>query len=140
MDNEKKIIKLLINKENTIDEELILFEELPDDEDMVLLEMTVEGQKISCTSDNFFSALIGLRNELEEKGIQILCNGAAKNVYPSPMQLSMGYGRKAYKMYLGQQARNSDTVDIFEREEDLKFTNIEEQSKFYGEWIKSIMG
>ncbi|MDD7793076.1 hypothetical protein [Clostridium sp. 'White wine YQ'] len=140
MDGEKKKIKLLTNKADTIDEELIIFKESPDDQDMVLLEMTVEGQKISCSSDNFFAALIDLRSELEKRGIQILCNGAAKNVYPSPMQLSMGYVKKAYKIYLGQQARNSETVDIFEYEEDLMFTSIEKQSKFHDEWIKSIMG
>lgn len=140
MDNEKKVIKLLINKINTINEELVLFEESPDDEDMVYLEMTINGQKIGCKSENFFLALLELRKELEKKNTQIMCIGAAKNVYPSPMQLSMGYGRKAYKLFIGQQARNIDIVDIFEYDEDLNFVNIEEQSKFHSEWIKSLMG
>lgn len=107
---------------------------------MVLLEITVDCQKVSYKSENFFYALMNLRKELENKNIQIICNGAAKNIYPSPMQMSMGSGKTAYKLCMGKQARNSDVVDIFDCDEDLEFANIEEQSKYYAEWLKSIMG
>lgn len=89
---------------------------------------------------NFFSALQVLRGELEKKDIQLECNGAAKNVYPSPMQMSMGSGRKAYKLCMGQQAKISDVVDIFDYEEGLDFVYMEDQSKYYAEWLKSVMG
>jgi hypothetical protein len=90
--------------------------------------------------ENFFSALLALRSELEKEKIQIVCNGSAKNVYPSRMQLSMGTGRKAYKLSIGQQAKNSNMVDIFDCDEELEFVDIDEQSKYYSEWLKSIMG
>jgi len=140
MDIEKKNIKLLIGKESTIFEDLVLYEEAPDDEDVVLIELNIDTQKISIKGENFFSALQELRGELEKKGIQIVCNGAAKNVYPSPMQMSMGSGRKAYRLFIGQQASNSDVVDIFDYEEGLDFVKIKEQSKYYAEWLKSVMG
>ena len=140
MDIERRIVKLLMKEEKLVFADLVLYEEAIDDEDMVLLEITVEGQKISYKSENFFSALVNLREELEKKNIQIICNGAAKNIYPSPMQMSMGDGRTAYKLCMGKQARNSDVVDIFDYDEDLEFANIEDQSKYYAEWLESIMG
>ncbi|WBW96083.1 hypothetical protein [Oceanirhabdus sp. W0125-5] len=140
MDAERKIIKLLINEVNIINEELILYEEAPDDEEMVLLEITVDGHKISFISDDFFTALTALRRELKKKNIKIICNGAVKNVYPSAMQSSMSYGRKAYKLFLGKQAKLADVVDIFEYEEGLEITDVDEQSKFFDDWINSLKG
>lgn len=140
MEGEEKFIKFLIDKDKIVKENLILFEEAPDDEDMVLLEVEINGEKFSCKSDNFFLALQSLREELQKKNIQILCNGSAKNVYPSPMQLSMGSGRMAYKLRIGQQATKEDIVDIFDYEEGINIVEFDEQSKFYSEWLKSIMG
>lgn len=140
MEIEKKTVKLMLNRERPIFEDLFLYEEAPDDEDMVLIETTIDGQKFIYKSENFFSALHALRKEFETINIQIVCNGAVKNIYPSPMQMSMGSGRKAYKLSMGQQAKNSDVVDIFDYEEGLDFVNIEEQSKYYAEWLKSVMG
>lgn len=138
MDIEKKIIKLLINEKELICTNLFLYEELIDD-DMVTLEIKIDNQKKSYKSENFFSALFNLRKDLEEKNIQILCNGAAKNIYPSPMQMSMGSGRIAYKLYLGKPARISDVVDIFDYDENLEFVKIDEQAKNYSKWLKSVM-
>ena len=53
------------------------------------------------------------------------------------MQFSMGNTRNAYKTYLGQQARMSDWIDIFDYEEGLEFVRIDEQFKFNSEWVKS---
>ncbi len=139
MDIERKIIKLLMKEGNIVFADLVLYEEAIDDEDMVLIEVMVDCKKNSYKSENFFLALLNLRRELEKENIQVICNGAAKNIYQSPMQMSMGSGRKAYKLCMGKQARNSDLVDIFDCDEDLEFVNIEEQSKYYDEWLKSIM-
>lgn len=140
MEIERKIVKLLTSEEKQVFTDLVLYEEAIDDEDVVLLEITVDNQKLSYKSENFFSALLNLRKELEKKNIQIICNGAAKNIYPSPMQMCMGSGRTAYKLCMGKQARNLDVVDIFDCDEGLEFSNIEDQSKYYAEWLKSIMG
>jgi hypothetical protein len=139
MEVEKKRVKLLLDKERTIFEDLLLYEEAPDDEDMVLIEIIIDGEKFISKSENYFSALQALRIIIEKKNIQIMCNGAAINVYASPMQMSMGSGRKAYKLFMGQQAKNSDVVDVFDCYEEMEFVNTEEQVKYYTNWIESIM-
>lgn len=136
MNIEKKLVKLLINKTKVITEYLSIDED-GTDEDMVELEITIGNNKIRCSCDNHFDALKELRCHLEKDNIQILCNGAAKNVYPSPMQFSMGNTRKAYKTYLGTQARKEDMVDIFDSEEDLEFVSICEQARFNEIWANS---
>jgi hypothetical protein len=68
-----------------------------------------------------------------------MCNGAAKNVFPSSMQFSMGNTRKAYKLSYGKQAKLEDMVDIFEFEEGLEFVSVDEQLQFYNQWINSVM-
>lgn len=135
---EERYIKLLWKDNKETEEILELFEESPDDEDMVMLELKIDGQKISCKSENFFQALVELRKYLEEKHIQIISNGAASNVYPSPMSLSMGAGRLAYKLNFGNQAKTKDLVDIFDCDDNLKFVGIDEQLKFYQDWLKSL--
>lgn len=138
MNKERKKVKLIINEEKQIYTDLFLYDDAEDD--TVLLEIIVENQILRYKDDNFFSALLELRTELEKKNIQIICNGSAKNIYPSPMQVKMGTGRSAYKLFVGKQAQNIDVVDIFDCDEGLEFVNIEEQYNYYTEWIKSIMG
>lgn len=116
---------------------LKLYEECPDDEEMVLIELLILGDTISFKHENFFLALQSLRKHLEDKHIQIMCNGAALNVYPSTMQLSMGTGRLAYKVKFGEPAKLNDVVDIFEFDYDLRFVKIEEQFSYYIRWLKS---
>ena len=139
MDNEKLLVNLLINNADIVSAELELLEELPGELDVMGINLNIDGQ-ISCfKGENFFDALLTLRKELEKRNMLILCNGAAENVYPSTMQLAMGDGRLAYKLYLGQQARMLDLVDIFEYDKSLDFVSVETQLKFYNKWIKNIM-
>lgn len=135
---ENKNIKLYMNDGKLFDGILTLYEESPDDEEMVLIVLSILGHTISYQHENFFQALQSLRQNLEEKKIQIMCNGAALNIYPSQMQLSMGSGRLAYKLKFGKPAISEDIVDIFECEDDLKFVKIEDQLKYYYRWLKSL--
>lgn len=138
MDTEKKMVKLLFCNTDIKNAELFIYDNIEGDEDCVILEIDVNCKKFRGQSDNSFDALKELRECLEKEKIQIMCNGAGRNVYPSPMQFSMGNTRKAYKTYLGQQARMSDWVDIFDYKEYLEFVSINEQLKFNGEWVDSI--
>ncbi len=139
MENENVLVNFLINDANIVSVQLELLEEFPSEPDVMGINLNIDGQ-ISCfKGENFFDALLALRKELEKRNIQILCNGAAENVYPSTMQLAMGDGRLAYKLYLGQQARMLDLVDIFEYDKSLDFVSVETQLKFYNKWIKNIM-
>ncbi|WP_168121754.1 hypothetical protein [Paenibacillus sp. HB172176] len=139
MQVEQKNVKFLIDGERRIYGQLFLYEESPDDEDMVLLEAELMGKEFKFKSESFFSALIALRRELEKEGIQILCNGSARKVYPSRMQLSMGSGRLAYILTMGQQAKSSDMVDIFDYDDEFEFVAINKQVIYYNEWLNSII-
>lgn len=75
--------------------------------------------------------------DLEKYNLQIICNGSARNVYPSAMQFSMGNTRKAYQLYPGKQAAMNDLVDIFDCDENLEFTSVEKQINYFNDWIKS---
>lgn len=135
---DESTVKLVFDGNNMFEGKLVLYEEAPDDNTQVLIEIYFNDQKVSKMDDNFFQALQNLREDLENKNIQIMCNGAAKNVYPSPMQMSMGSGRTAYLLKLSQQAKNADIVDIFGCMDTLIFVTVKEQESFYRDWIKSI--
>lgn len=138
MSREEKLIKFLWREGKYTKELIELYEEVPGDENMVLLRLKFGEKYLSFKSENFFEAPEKLRQYLEGKQIQIVCNGAALNVYPSAMILSMGVGRFAYKLNLGRQAGTEDLVDIFDCDEDFKFVTIIEQLNFYKDWLKSL--
>ena len=137
MDSEKLPIRLLLHRNALLEGTLLLYEEAPNDRNQVLIEIHFNDEQISRMDDNFFQALQKLRKELERRDIQIMCNGAAQNVYPSPMQLSMGPGRIAYLLKLGQKAKIAEIIDIFDCQDGLVFVSVEEQETFYKEWEKS---
>lgn len=130
----------LIGKGETIDGVLYFAEESENHIDKVFLKLDYNNESIIKESENFFQALIEIRLVLEKKNIFIQCNGASKCLYPSPMQLSMGVGRRAYINALGKQAKNEDIVDIFDKNDDLEFVSIKEQEEFHQRWIQSFRG
>jgi len=77
---------------------LKLYEESPGDEEMVLIELLILGDTISFKHENFFLALQSLRKHLEDKHIQVMCNGAALNVYPSTMQFEVRKNRRTVQL------------------------------------------
>jgi len=74
------------------------FELIELDNDLVKLLFNYHLGQECRESDNYFSALQGIRQALEVEGITILCNGSSTNVYPSGMMLDMGNGEKAYRV------------------------------------------
>ena len=135
MDSEKKMVKLLFEKHEIKEIDLYIYDDFEDDPDRIFLQIDIEGIKYSGESDNHFEALIELRKGLEMDEIQIMCNGAGRNVYPSPMQFDFGNTRKAYKKYLGQQAKISDLIDIFGYDGGIEFVSIDEQLEFERVWV-----
>ncbi|EMY16367.1 hypothetical protein LEP1GSC043_3832 [Leptospira weilii str. Ecochallenge] len=83
---------------------------IEDDSDYCEIKFILNDRKFHYKNENFFFALIDARKDLENLNIQICCYGAAKNIYPSSMALSMGYGIKAYMLNFGKQAKKSDAV------------------------------
>lgn len=138
IDIEHKTVTLCTKDKDCLTANLTIYEPDPNDGDKVLLELTVNEQTISYAHDDFFTALQMIRRDLEQQHLQIRCNGAARNVYPSPMQFDMGPVYKAYKLSLGQQAQTADLVHIFECDAGLEFVSVAEQKAYYDEWIHSI--
>ncbi len=113
---------------------LYLYDEVENDPEKVRIEF----DKKSYIAYNYFDALCLLRKYLESRSIQLMCNGAAKEVYPSPMQLSMGCCRTGYVQYMSKPALNKNVVDLFEFDESLTLCDIKTQEEYHKQWLMSL--
>lgn len=107
-------------------------------EDEINLKIEIKNVIYFSKGDNIFDSIVELRKKLESKDIYLLCNASVVNIYPSPMQKDFG-GTKAYKLQMGKQALLADVVDIFDYNSELKIGSVEEQKKFYENWLKSLV-
>lgn len=130
-------IGLRTNSNKVEDAELYLYDEDSDNNEHVKLELHYCTRIIGCSEENYFDALTKLRGRLEQDGIQILCKGASRNVYPSAMQLNMGTGRSAYILTMHKQAMQRDVVDIFEPSNINECVSVDEQEQYFNLWTES---
>ncbi|MTI30959.1 hypothetical protein [Xanthovirga aplysinae] len=87
--------------------------------------------------EDYFTFLCRIRESLEKDGVSVICNGASKDVYPSPMMRDMGDGDQAYRLKIGVPAKMTDVVNIFEVDKDNFISStVSEQKEFYNEWLK----
>ena len=117
---------------------IFLWDEAPEDQDLVKLTLQFSGKEISSTDQTYFGALCSIRKILETEGALLRCYGASKNVYPSGMSLDMGRGYKAYKMTMGSQGKLTDLVSIFDMGPDVTPATVDEQKKFRDAWFESL--
>lgn len=94
--------------------------------------------KKAYVGEDFFEALIALRLKLEEAGMQLLCCGARRDVFPSGMSRSMSLGRMAYITRLGVPSLPSDLVDIFDYAEPEVLGSVAQQAEFHEAWVNSL--
>ncbi len=104
--------------------------------DIYKIYFKAQGYNTYAEGENFFYALLELRKELELQDVKLLCKGCCRDVYPSPMILSMGDAIKAYKLTMGKHALTKDIVSIFDPCELDEYASIEEQYAYYLEWSK----
>lgn len=108
-------------------------------EDLAVVTLAFGGRQLRAESEvSFFEALRDVRRTLDKEGIALLCLGASRDVYPSPMQQSMGLSVKAYRNRLGQQARTSDLVNIFQPASDIQPSTVQEQDEYHQKWLESL--
>jgi|SRR5256885_16887251 len=110
-------------------------------QDKEIYRISVEqGSEVSLaeSEEDFFEALKRLRLELEKTGALLHCFGASENVYPSGMQKSMGPAILAYKMRIGSPTSRNDIVNIFEADETVVPSTVEQQERFRQRWIDSL--
>jgi hypothetical protein len=88
-------------------------------------------------ADDLFQALKEARVTAESIDLFFLCNGARKDVYPSPMARNMGGGIVAYELTLGKQALRKDLVKIFDNT-DKAVCSPREQEEHYQQWLSSL--
>lgn len=131
-------MKFRLKNGDVVPGEVSLQDDVLEEEDLVSIEIRLLQNKYFAQAESYFEALQFVRKDLEQEGVQILCNGAARNVYPSPMILSMGEGRRAYRVTLGKQALMDDLIDIFDYDNSLSCCSVEEQNQFYRKWIQSL--
>ena len=118
--------------------EILLWEGDPQHEDQVKLILRFADRQLEQTDNNFFHALVAIRQELERDNLLLNCYGASKTVYPSPMTLNMGTGEMAYKLTFGKKARQEDLVSIFDVGSDIVPATVSQQKNFYDDWLKSL--
>lgn len=107
-------------------------------ENEINLKIEIKNVIYFSKGDNIFDSIVELRKKLESKDIYLLCNASVVNIYPSPMQKEFG-GTKAYKLQMGKQAVLTDVVDIFDYNSELEVGSVEEQKKFYENWLESLI-
>ena len=108
------------------------------EEDRIELVLDYNNKRISKTADDYFSALSLIRRELETQGIILICNGASKDVFPSPMIRDMGDGDQAYRLKIGFPAKMADVVNIFDVDKDnFIASTVDEQENHYKDWLDS---
>ncbi len=133
-------IQLMILSENSYEKftaTVTLYDEAPCNCDNIKMVVTFNGQEYNFCEENYFKALLMFRECLQKESLQLLCNGAMKEVYPSPMQMSMGCCRTGYIQKMGKQASNDDIVDLFEFEPSLTLSTIKEQLEYHNLWLSS---
>ncbi|MEM9446869.1 MAG: hypothetical protein AAGA18_16130 [Verrucomicrobiota bacterium] len=135
---DQKEVSLLTQDNKSIEAKLLIYEESPENPELVQIGIISEFFSGEKTGEDFFSVLCEIRKELENQGLRIKCYGASRNVYPSGMSRSMGYGEKAYKLTIGKQAKMQDLVSIFDDGQDVIPVNINEQESFFDQWAKSL--
>ncbi len=134
----KKHVDVVSSDGRIINGEFALWEESPENQDQVRLDLHIANEVITAVADTFFDALADLRRRLEDRGLRPKCFGACRDVYPSPMIRSMGSGEQAYRLKLGCQAKMEDLVPIFDSDPEITPASVEEQEEFYNKWLKSL--
>src|SRR5207253_4683734 len=99
-----------------------------DDECRVLIQWA--GREVAASGYDAFLALCRVREQLAEFGLKPRCYGGCRNLVVSGMASQMGGGMKGYLVRLGEQARMSDLVPIFDAGPDMDLVSVREQEEF----------
>lgn len=107
-------------------------------EDECTITLVFGDSLLTASAPDYFEAFCRIRVQLESQGLLPLCFAASRDVYPSGMSRSMGGGLKAYRLVIGQQARQSDLVGIFDTDEEIGPATVAEQLRFFESWLASL--
>jgi hypothetical protein len=85
-----------------------------------------------------FAALLKLREQIEPRGIVLLCIGSRRDAYPARMLSEMARGLKVYVLHSGKQASKADIIDVFGPAARSAVATITEQRARYDAWFQSL--
>jgi hypothetical protein len=131
---EIRLVELIHLDKRISSAEFLVWEFDPDNTAWIRLGLRFNGREIVVGHEDYFHAMQKIRLELEKDGIYLNCYGASKNVYPSPMSIDMGAGHKAYRLIIGEHARISSLVSIFDSGNDVVLSTVAEQEQYYRDW------
>ncbi|MFJ8671099.1 hypothetical protein [Streptomyces sp. NPDC093589] len=98
-----------------------------------------DGNTVRYTDSDLFDCLVGIRNEIEQYGLILCCNGSRRDCYPSRMSREMGGAQRLMLLRFGELPTIRSMVDIFESADASQIGTPEEQRIYYQEWLTSIM-
>jgi hypothetical protein len=104
------------------------------------ITLRYEDTEIESSDEDFFEAFCKVREQLESIGLNPLCYGASRNVYPSGMCRDMADGLRAYRMKMGHRVEPKDIVSIFDSGPDVDPVSVKVQQEFFNRWLKSTIG
>ena len=105
------------------------------------VEVLLPDLRISGDGPDLFEALVSVRRQLEPWRITLVCNGARRDVYPSPMLRQSASGRRAYVLTLPRTSARPKTVDIFdEAPVGSVLVTVDEQRAAFDEWARAEPG
>ncbi len=93
---------------------------------------------VAVESGDYFECLVDLRRTIEKEGGKVLCQGARRDVFPSPMQRRTAGGLSAYIQRLGEKAFEPDTVNVLDEAEADLVGTVEEQRAYHEAWLVSL--
>ncbi|MBQ6946055.1 MAG: hypothetical protein IJN43_17300 [Ruminococcus sp.] len=138
MESKKIVVYDVLNNSKAYG--ILHIDEFDDIKETISLFVDINGKKITAESDNCFNAMVKIRRQLETVHQQLMCKGARRDVYPSPMQMRMGECREAYMLSMGKPARLNQIVNIFDVENEISIcTTVDEQERYYAEWVQSLV-
>lgn len=109
-----------------------------DDGELVQISLTFDRRSVTKAGPECWTALCAIRRDLEQEGLHLACYGASRNVYPSGMARSMGRGAYAYRLTMGQAARQESLACIFDTGPDVAPATLEEQRQYFDAWLQSL--
>jgi hypothetical protein len=103
-----------------------------------LLLILYGHQNIEVKGYDYFKCLINLRIQLEKQNLNILCNGATKDVCCEGMLRRYSNGLQGHIIKLGQYISEDNKLSIFGYSEPNTVVSINEQKKFYKLYCSSL--
>ena len=92
------------------------------------IQLRMNNSNFISTGDDLYTCLAKLREQMPD--IDLLCKGSKINVHPSRSTRQMTAGLKAYELKMGEQARRSDLVNIFDYDDNNLTNNPSKQNVF----------